>query len=92
MEPPTDSEKIREEYYTTVEKAVKLVLSAYLKSLHRTAMDPGYAQAHEEKTKDLVILFYKNDFAIALGKRVFQEHFEKYWLDGFWNVQVELED
>jgi len=92
MEPPTDSEKIREEYYTTVEKAVKLVLAAYLKSLHRAAMDPGYAQAHEDKTKDLVILFYKNDFAIALGKRVFQEHFEKYWLDGFWNVQVELED
>ena len=55
-------------------------------------MDPGYVQAHEEKTKALVQLFYKNDFAIALGKRVFKEHFEKYWLDGFWNVQVELED
>ena len=53
-------------------------------------MDTGYAQDHEEKTKDLVILFYNNDFAIALGKRVFNEHFEKYWLDGFWNVKVAL--
>ena len=92
MEPPTDNEKIRKEYYTSVEEAVKLVLAAYLKSLHNSVMDAGYAQAHEEKTKDLVILFYNNDFAIALGKRVFKEHFEKYWLDGFWNVQVALED
>ena len=92
MEPKTDSEKIRQEYYTTVEKAVKLVLAAYLKSLHKLTLDTGYAQAHEDKTKELVILFYNNDFAIALGKRVFKEHFEKYWLDGFWNVQVELED
>ena len=90
MEPQTDNEKIREEYYSSVEEAFKLVLAAYLKSLHNTQIDPGYAQDHEQKTKDLVILFYNNDFAIALGKRVFNEHFEKYWLDGFWNVQVEL--
>ncbi len=90
MEPQTDNEKIRKEYYTSVEEAFKLVLAAYLKSLHNTPMDADYAQDHEEKTKDLVILFYNNDFAIALGKRVFKEHFERYWLDGFWNVKVEL--
>jgi hypothetical protein len=90
MEPQTDNEKIREEYYTSVEEAFKLVLAAYLKSLNNTPIDTDYAQDHEEKTKDLVILFYNNDFAIALGKRVFNEHFEKYWLDGFWNVKVEL--
>jgi len=70
----------------------KLFFHAYLTSLHKLEHDTGYAQAHEEKTKDLVRLFYGNDFAVSLGKRVFKEHFKKYWLDGFWNVQVTLED
>ena len=92
LEPQTDDAALREKYYTTVAEAFKLFFHAYLTALHKLERDTGYAQAHEEKTKDLVRLFYGNDFAVSLGKRVFKEHFKKYWLDGFWNVQVTLED
>ena len=92
LEPQTEDEKLRETYYTTVAEAFKLYFKAYLTALHNLERDTGYVQTHEEKTKDLVTLFYKNDFAVSLGKRVFKEHFKKYWLDGFWNVQVTLED
>jgi hypothetical protein len=92
LEPQTDDETLREKYYTTVAEAFKLFSHAYLIALHKLERDTGYAQTHEEKIKDLVRLFYENDFAVSLGKRVFKEHFTKYWLDGFWNVQVTLED
>ena len=92
LEPQTEDEKLREKYYTTVAQAFKLFFHAYLTALHNLERDTGYAQTHEEKTKDLVRLFYGNDFAVSLGKRVFKDHFKKYWLDGFWNVQVTLED
>ena len=92
MEPKTEDEAIRKEYYLTAEKAVNLALPAYLKSLHKLDFDAGYAKAHEEKTKELVKLFYENDIAIGLGKMIFKDQFKKYWLDGFWNVQVELQD
>ena len=92
LEPQTDDAALREKYYTTVAEAFKLFFHAYLTAVHKLERDAGYAQAHEEKTKDLVRLFYENDFAVSLGKRVFKEHFKKYWTDGFWNVQVTLED
>ncbi|KPJ59743.1 MAG: hypothetical protein AMJ42_01815 [Deltaproteobacteria bacterium DG_8] len=91
-EPGTEDESVRKEYYQSVEEALKLVISAYLKSLHNVQLDASFAKRHEEKIKELVQLFYKNDFAIALGKRIFKEHFKKYWLDGFWNVQIDLKD
>jgi len=91
-EPPTQDEKVRKEYYETAQGAIKLLLSAYLKSLYKLQPDPGYAKRHEEKTREIVLALYKNDVAISLGKKIFKEHFRKYWLDGFWNVQVELKD
>ena len=91
-EPETEDETVRREYCQSVESALKLVLTAYFKSLHELQPDPGFAKRHEEKTKEMVQLSYQNDIAVALGKRIFKEHFKKYWLDGFWNVQVELED
>jgi len=92
MEPKTKDEALRKQYYTTVAEAVKLILPVYFKNLNALELDAAYAVTHEQKTKDLVMLFYKNDFAVSLGKRVFKEHFKKYWLDGFWNVDVELKD
>jgi hypothetical protein len=92
LEPKTEDENIRKEYFQTVEKAVTLVIPAYFKSLHRVSLDDSYVKEHEEKTKALVRLFYDNDIAVALGKKVFKEHFKKYWMDGFWNVQIELSD
>jgi len=91
-EPETEDESVRKEYYQSVKEALKLVITAYLKSLHNLKPDASFAKRHQEKTKELVKLFYKNDFAIALGKRIFKEHFKKYWLEGFWNVQLDLDD
>ena len=88
----TDDETVRKKYYQSVEEALKLIIPAYFKSLDKLQLDTSFTKRHDQKTKELVQLFYENDFAIALGKRIFKEHFKKYWLDGFWNVQVELND
>jgi len=78
--------------YLTEYKARERPVTKYLKSLHKLELDAGYAKAHEEKTKELVKLFYENDMAVGFGKMIFKDQFKKYWLDGFWNVQVELQD
>ena len=91
-EPETDNETIRKAYYQSVEEALRLLLPSYFKSMNNVQLDTNFAMQHEEKTKELIQLMYKNDFAINMGKRIFKEHFEKYWLDGFWNVEVQLED
>ncbi len=90
LEPKTKDEEARKEYYQSVEAALQLILPAYFRCLHNLAADEDYAQKHEAKTKEFLALMYKNDFAIAMGKRIFKEHLKKYWLDGFWNVQMEL--
>lgn len=92
MEPKPEDEALRKQYYISVADAVKLILPVYLSRLHALEADASYAAAHEQKTKDLVMLFYKKDFAVRMGKWVFKEHFKKYWLDGFWNVEVTLPD
>jgi hypothetical protein len=92
MEPKNGDESLRKQYYTTVAEAVKMILPVYVSRLHALEVDASYAAAHEQKVKDLVLLFYKNDFAVRMGKSVFKEHFKKYWLDGFWNVEVTLPD
>ncbi len=90
MEPKKGDEALRKQYYATVAEAVKMILPVYLSRLNALEVDASYAAAHEQKVKDLVLLFYKNDFAVRMGKSVFKEHFKKYWLDGFWNVEVAL--
>ena len=92
MEPRNGDEALRRQYYTTVSEAVKMILPVYLSRLNALEVDASYAAAHEQKIKDLVMLFYKNDFAVSMGKSVFKEHFKKYWLDGFWNVEAALPD
>jgi hypothetical protein len=91
-EPETDDETIRKAYYQSVEEALQLIFPSYFKSMNEVQLDTNFVKRHEEKTKELVQLMYKNDFAIDMGRRIFKEHFEKYWLDGFWNVQVDLKD
>lgn len=92
QEPKTKDENVRKKYYETTEAAVKLLLAAYLKSLDKAAPDTAYEKKHEEKMKEMVLAIYKNDFAVNIGKKIFKEHFKTYWLDGFWNVQVQLPD
>ena len=90
MEPKTDDEAVRREYYQTAGKALELVFPAYFKRLHSLEPDPAYAPRQEQKTKELIGQIYSKDFAVSMGRKFFKEHFNRYWLDGFWNVQVEL--
>ena len=92
MEPETEDESVREEYYQAAGTAIKLLFPIYVRMLNKAEVDPGYAERHEAKTKEFIQLMYSNDFAIALGKRIFKDHFKKYWLDGFWNVEVALKE
>ncbi len=87
-EPETDDEAVRKEYYETVAEAYKLALSAYLKSLYRLQPDANYAKQHEEKTREFVKALHDQDFAVNMGKKIFGEQFKKYWMDGFWDVQL----
>jgi hypothetical protein len=92
VEPAAGDEAQRRQYYATVAEAVKLILPVYFSRLSSLEADASYAAIHEGKTKDLVMLFYKNDFAVSMGKSIFKKHFKRYWLDGFWNVEVALPD
>ncbi len=87
-EPATEDETIRKEYYEAVAAAYKLVLPAYMKCLYKLQPDPNYAKQNEEKTREFVKALYDQDFAVNMGKKIFREHFKKYWMDGFWNVQL----
>lgn len=87
-EPETSDETIRKEYYETVAAAYRMVLTAYMKSLYRLQPEASYAKQHEEKTREFVKALHDQDFAVNMGKKIFGEHFKKYWMDGFWDVQL----
>jgi len=88
IEPKDEAE--RNEYYLTVDKAFKAILPLYLKKVNACEPVAGYAKAHEEKMKTFVTAIYVNDFAVKLGRKMFKDSFKRYWLDGFWFVDMEL--
>ena len=92
QEPKTKDEKVRQEYYETVAEAYKLALTAYMKSLYSLQPDQSYAQRHEEKTRSFVQELYNKDFAVSMGKKIFKDTFKKYWIDGFWTVQIDMKE
>jgi hypothetical protein len=92
QEPVTTDEAVRKQYYETVGEAYKLALTAYMKSLYRLQTDPGYAKRHEEKTRAFVQALYDKDFAVNMGKKIFKDNFKKYWIDGFWNLQIDMKE
>jgi len=92
QEPKTKDEEQKRHYYETVGEAYKLALTAYIKSLHRLAPDPSYAQRHEGKTRELVQALYIKDFAVNMGKKIFKDSFKKYWIDGFWTVEIDMKN
>ena len=83
-------EAARKDYYLTVEKAFKTILPVYINKVNASQPVPGYAEAHEKKMKKFVTAIYVNDFAVSLGKKMFKDSFKRYWLDGFWFVDMEL--
>jgi hypothetical protein len=92
QEPVTTDEAVRKQYYETVGEAYKLSLTAYMKSLYRLQPDPGYAKRHEEKTRAFVQALFDKDFAVNMGKKIFKDNFKKYWIDGFWNLQIDMKE
>jgi hypothetical protein len=59
-----------------------------MKCLYKLQPDPKYAKQNEEKTREFVKALYDQDFAVNMGKKIFGDNFKKYWMDGFWNVQL----
>jgi hypothetical protein len=91
QEPVTADEETRKAYYETVGEAFKLSLKAYLKSLYRLQPDPSYAKQHEERTRAFVQALYDKDFAVSMGKKIFKDKLKKYWIDGVWTVQIDMQ-
>ncbi len=83
-------EAARKDYYLTVDKAFKAVLPVYINKVNACEPVSGYAEGHEEKMKAFVTAIYVNDFAVSLGRKMFKDSFRRYWLDGFWFVDMEL--
>ncbi len=73
-------------------RLIKSCSRAYLKSLAALAPEPAYAARHEQKMKEMVTALYKNDVAINLGKKIFKDQFNKFWMDSFWNVQIPVSE
>ena len=92
QEPQTEDEAVRKQYYETVGEAFKLALTAYMKSLYLLQPDPGYAQRHEEKTRAFVQALYDKDFAVNMGKKIFKDKLKRYWIDGFWTVEIDMKE
>jgi hypothetical protein len=88
LQEPKGDEATRKEYFQTAGAAYKIMLSAYLKSLAALGPEPAYAGRHEQKMKELVTALYTNDVAINLGKKIFKDQFNKFFMDSFWNVQI----
>ena len=86
--PDAEDEKETKTYYEAVAEAYKLALTAYMKSLYRLQQDAGYTKHHEEKVQEFVQALYDNDFAVNMGKKIFKDKFEKYWMSGFWAIQI----
>ena len=53
--------------------------------------DQSYAAAQEQKMNHLAEELFAKDFAVKMGKNIFKEHFEKYWAEGIWNVEMPAE-
>jgi len=91
QEPKTEDNEVRKAYYTAAYKALKMVLPIYLKRTAMVQQDQGYANVHEEKMNYLAGELFAKDFAVKMGKNIFKEHFEKYWAEGIWNVEMPAE-
>jgi len=87
--PEAKDETASKEYYETVAEAYKLALTAYMKSLYSLQPELNYTERHEEKIREFVQALYDNDFAVNMGKKIFKDKFEKYWMDGFWAMQID---
>jgi hypothetical protein len=92
QEPKSEDEAVRRAYYTAARDALMLVLPVYLQRIAGLEPDPTFAPLHEEHMRTLVRKLHTNDFAVAMGRRIFKEHFHTYWIEAFWNVEIDLDE
>ncbi|MCP4715521.1 MAG: hypothetical protein GY868_10415 [Deltaproteobacteria bacterium] len=81
-----DGEEARQQYYAAALDACKLFMDAYFTSLDRIAVDNETAltSAVIDGTDAFIDTLYENDFAAGMGKQLFGDDFDSYYLDGFW--------
>lgn len=92
LQEPKGDEAARKAYFEAVGKAYKIMLTAYLKSFAALSPEPAFAPRHEQKMKEMVTALYTYDVAINLGKKIFKDQFNKFWMDSFWNVQIQASE
>ena len=89
LKEPRDEDE-RQQYFKAAGDAISMLLPVYFAAVARVQADPAYSERHEAKTVKLVRDIYDNDFAVAMGRKIFKEHFLKFWLEGFWVVDINL--
>ncbi len=85
-EPETDDETERQAYFTAALDAFKLFMDAYFRSLARLEPenDTDLIQGTKDGTDEFIDILYEEDFAANMGKELFGDDFDKYFLEGFW--------
>jgi hypothetical protein len=80
------TEAAREAYHAAVLQAFKLFVDAYFTSLARLEPedDQELIEGNREGTDVFLDLIYEQDIAAQMGKTLFGEDFDTYFLDGFW--------
>jgi hypothetical protein len=82
------TEEARMAYYDAILQAYKLYVDAYFTSLERLASeDAAFIETTKNNTDAFIDLVYENDVAAQLGKLLFGEDFDAYFLEGFWRDQ-----
>ena len=85
-EPDTDDDAVRAAYADAALQAYKLFMDAYFASLARLQPedDAALIQGVKEGTDAFIDLLYEEDTAAKLGKMLFGDDFDDYFLNGFW--------
>jgi hypothetical protein len=83
---PGDGETERAAYYAAALEAYQLFMDAYFTALARLEPedDPALIEANKAGIDTFIDILYEFDFAASLGKQLFQDDFDTYFLEGFW--------
>lgn len=82
------TEEAREAYYDAILQAYKLYMDAYFTSLERLEPedDQELINGTKEGTETYMDIIYEKDFAAQMGKTLFKDDFDAYFLEGFWRA------
>jgi len=85
-EPDTDDPADKEAYAEAALAAYKLFMDAYFESLAQLAPedDAALIQGVKDGTDAFINLLYEEDTAVKLGKMLFGDDIDDYFMNGFW--------